>query len=529
MALTRFFANGVIASFEEPNQIGEIYDFDAPRNAPAKDPGGHMSALEFHSECDYFELVDHYPVNVSHAALAGATITNTHGDITVTVYGNVAIRTHVLVSHNLGYIPKYWIAYNGSILCNGTTVHRQDASSSIGRGRRVSHYATTTQILLREIVFSNANAIAATSRNYLVKIFRTPVANPELPPWSLDPEKVQFARGKIRSDRAYLREVLPAESSFDADLVPVMDINHGGVRVTSGGNTYQDGPYAGSHTGGDFVALASDKPTGGTMTKFTWDNGALTHFKSDGSVGWSSDARRLFLLPDAYTLSVSPTITFPDFDKSNYMAAIFVDVQGGSVSYSMSLVTALPEESRPDGGTKTLTRQLLGTVPKDANYLDIRGTLNRTQTPSNWSFLPIQTEVVEGQETWLAGGCAVLENRGSLARGIRIVMIDDNPEDDVKQVYLERLQSVAPRSQAQSPLKSGAQVWTGGASSPWHGVWTHGGRADGWVVSEIERKPAGGNQQRGGPQQPSTTDNTNYTSVWSTNLTIRPGYIRNAA
>ncbi len=261
MALTRFtgFAShDAVALFKEASASGVQTNWWSVRNSPIRVPGSNLSNVYFHSDFDYYEL-----------ARPKATITVSHTSVPVYISPDIGIPGLVIkltgqtrlndipiFTHGLGYVPRYMVAFGGAVLTNGTLV--QDVGTD-GRTRIISAFADANKIYLRELARSTATALPAVSKTYEVMVFKHPTKDPSKPLFSFDGSVVQIGRGAVSSDKNYLRRVLPAESSFDIDRGPTMDIANGSIRVVSGGNVYSEPHYTGSFVGPAFI------PVGGVV------------------------------------------------------------------------------------------------------------------------------------------------------------------------------------------------------------------------------------------------------------------------
>jgi len=258
------------------------------------------------------------------------------------------------------------------------------------------------------------------------------------------------------------------------------------------------------------------------------DGSTIIHKSGEGTAGdlvWASDAAPAALLPDSETITFPATINFPDFDKGN--CAVFSLNSDGTDSGAISWATILPGEWHyQKTGSKELAQTLLGTVPSGINYLDVSINLSRTNAPDQvlGNTVPI-VGIKPGKWSDLDGGCAVLERMPAFLRAIQVVRSGNN-------IYLRRIQSVKDADEAAVTTlgiayKTGAQVWSSGALSPWHNLATHGGDARGHVVYELDRKGYGGNinKQRGGANEPSFTDPSDFSCTYEGTVRFRPGYI----
>lgn len=252
MAVLRGFpVQGVVACFDEPNQVGDWWNIDAPRNAPAKNPGAHLSSVYWHSEFFQYELaMPIQSVSVSHPALAGRT--QTYGGAgfwtslpAIVGVGQSSATNHTLVTHSLGFVPLVMVAQNGVLITPGHIVQSQSA----GRTRSVTAYATTSIVGLRDVMKSNDSALSATTLSYQVLVLRQRAQDGGKPLFGKSGDHVVVGRGKADTSRQYLRRVGSGDTPFVMPLGPVGDIANGRRRVVLGGTTITEADYTGSFTG----------------------------------------------------------------------------------------------------------------------------------------------------------------------------------------------------------------------------------------------------------------------------------------
>lgn len=267
MATLRGFpTENVIAVFDEPNSSGDMEDFDAPRNDPVKNPAANISRVFFHTDFFQYELaMPIQSVNVAHPVLAGRvsywgpanqywiSSTTFSSAIPYEVPGRNATTNTLLVTHNLGYIPLAFVAWNGRMLMPGVAVQ----VLSEGRTRFVSSYATTTGIYIREVYNSTDAALAATNQSYQVLIFKVSAETAGLPLMGLDETNNEFilGRGKINTINSYLRRAGDGDTPFSIDYGPTIDINSGRSRIVTGGVTTTEAGYSGTFTGPQFTTV----------------------------------------------------------------------------------------------------------------------------------------------------------------------------------------------------------------------------------------------------------------------------------
>lgn len=252
MAFLYMFPNGTTAVFERAAGSGDVRSYDADVNAPAKYPMDHLDKVLLHSDFDYFPLLaGPTDVTVSLGSVAGVTGSNVGTtNIIITPVGQTVPAENVLITfEEQDTPPRYKIAYQGAVLTSGTEIQ-----SSAG-GRFVTHYATTTQIILVDVASSTNETIGSMSSDFEVVVFGSPEADPSKNLGRLSPDATYLARGKIDISKPPLRRVRDGESSFDINLGPTMDIKNGAITVRSGGNTYAEAGYDGSFSGPDYVPI----------------------------------------------------------------------------------------------------------------------------------------------------------------------------------------------------------------------------------------------------------------------------------
>lgn len=250
---------GVVAIIDDAPGAGAFTDSAALRNRPAVDPGNWLAKVKFQSDLDYYELVDTVQtVPVTHAALAGKEVDypGYFGyNLIYRVYGQTVVTDIPIYAHNKGYVPSYMIALGGSRLPAGIPTQ---VGPDHGAGRLVSHWADASNIYLHEIAFSGAADLPAQSLTYQVMIFAQPVADPDVPPLLFDATAgvVKLGRGKVRSDRQYLRKALSGETSFDINLGTTGTLGNGAVKVVTGGVAYTEPGYSGAFAGPAYVPVS---------------------------------------------------------------------------------------------------------------------------------------------------------------------------------------------------------------------------------------------------------------------------------
>lgn len=257
MPLRGFPGTNIVAAFTEPNTTGEIDDINAPRNAPAKTPHLFLPLVQWHVDFFQYELAAPVQtVGINHPALAGRTSYWGPQDqfwiyspiytslISYTVPGQTAVSEHLLYAHGLGYAPLAFVVWNGRTLMPGVAVQIE----SEGKTRFVSLYVTTYGVYLREVYTSTSDALGGTTQYYQVMVFAVPVVNASLPLFGWEgptDDDIIVGKGKINTERQYLRRTAPGETPFAIDFGPTVDINSGRARIASGGVVTTEPGYAG--------------------------------------------------------------------------------------------------------------------------------------------------------------------------------------------------------------------------------------------------------------------------------------------
>ena len=252
MAVLRGFRDaGIVACFHEMQGGGGIYDLNAPRNAPAANPSANLSDVIWHSEFGQYELAMPEQVKtINHPAVSGRTrqygihyrdgFDESDVGVNMSVAGRIATAEHTLVTHNLGYPPKVFAVYENHMLTTGEIVQRSD-----NRNRSVCLFVTNTIVGLREIGYSDSNSLSAVTRTYRVLVFRDQAQDPGAPLFD-GPNPVRFSKGKIASDKSYLRKAGAGSSAYVLNQGPTLDVRNGRVRLATGGVIIDEAGYNGS-------------------------------------------------------------------------------------------------------------------------------------------------------------------------------------------------------------------------------------------------------------------------------------------
>lgn len=255
MPIRGFPDRGVVACFNEPNQSGSIDDWNAPRNAPIKDPLNNIQNVVWHSDFFQYELaVPIQTITITHQALATMSKTFSYG-YTITFHGDMVGRDIILYNHNLGYTPLAFVLVDGKTLVPNTLIQFAQLGQG-GYSRNITSYSDNNSVGIREVVYSGTSPAPSISKTYQVMIFREPLADFSAPLFGKnDDGVVSLAHNKVRTDRQYVRQIEGSESGFVIDLDETVDISNGKSRIISGSNITDEYGYKGSFLGNPFTRI----------------------------------------------------------------------------------------------------------------------------------------------------------------------------------------------------------------------------------------------------------------------------------
>lgn len=248
----RFYADEFRAAiYEEAPGGGDPLDPNSLMNRPILNPSAWVANVFFHSNFDYYSTVVFQPsVTVAHPAVGSPS---TYITPFITINGTISQTTHPLVTHGLGYVPRFFVVYQGRMIPHGTP--SQVVSNTVVRF--VSAYATTSEIRLFETGITGSVGLPAINLNYGVMVFRNSAADPLLDRLRIEPGNVVFGQGKFSMQWPHLRAVASGESPFAQALGRTAAIDNGAVRVWEpNGGPIDFGVYQGSFVSGPgFVNL----------------------------------------------------------------------------------------------------------------------------------------------------------------------------------------------------------------------------------------------------------------------------------
>lgn len=251
----RFYADELrVAIYEEAPGGGDPLEPTSLMNRPIISPLSWLPNVYFHSDFDYYNTViattvtitqSSYPVGTSGPVSVGGVVRNSK-----TYTGDYA-----LITHNLGYIPKFYAAIGGKMIPNTYPIQIESGAAF----RYVCVYATTTQIRVFETVqTSNAISMPATNFSYQLLVFADSDIDALLPMLEIEPGSVIFGQGKFRMDRPPMRIAASGESPFAQALGVSSAIRNGSVRsYLPNGSAVDAGPYNGSLAAPAFVNVQS--------------------------------------------------------------------------------------------------------------------------------------------------------------------------------------------------------------------------------------------------------------------------------
>lgn len=265
-----FNAEGIFAMFEEAPGGGDRRDINSLRNRPAKDPENWLPNIHIHSDLDLFEVAFFEPKTVAHAAVAAGVSPN--GINSTDNFGlGTGSGNHLLLQHDLDYIPMALVVQGENMLYSGMPVH----TDGVGGARHVSVELTTTQIRLREFASTGPVSLAAISLEYLVIVLKDPVGpvGDKLFKFRGATGVLSLAQETIVTDRRYL-QVAPEGTPFGLGIDRQMDVANGGIRYSlANGSNIEPVPafstrlvqplsgfgspmgYNGDHDGGEVIPV----------------------------------------------------------------------------------------------------------------------------------------------------------------------------------------------------------------------------------------------------------------------------------
>lgn len=251
----RFYADATrVAVYEEAPGGGDPLEPTSLMNRPVVSPLSWLPNVYFHSDLGYYGVVAQGTTGISHPSVAGRTV-SVGSDIYLSqlYYGQTQVFDHLLLTHSLGYVPRFFVAYDGKMIPHGMPVQTSGAGV-----RLVSAYATSTQIRLREFATSSISVLPADFRNYQVLVFRNNTVNPALDMLDIQPGYVNFGQGKFIANNPHLRATGPGDTVFAQAQGRTAAIRNGGFRAYPPNGAPVDlGPFSGSLSAPPFINVTA--------------------------------------------------------------------------------------------------------------------------------------------------------------------------------------------------------------------------------------------------------------------------------
>lgn len=235
------------AIYEEAPGGGDPIDPLSQMNRPVVNPLGWLSNIYFHSDLSYYGVVaSNLSVSITHAGVPGAVRSaGGEGEVStvVTTTGLVVPEDHLLLTHGLGYIPRFFAIRDGVLAPSSVPIQRVSKT----RIRYASFYATDTEIRVRTVGFSDENALPAITVTYGVMVFRDSAPDPVGKMFDVSSGEAVFGKGKFRGSNPHLRVVGPGDTPFAIATNRTAAIRNGGARSYIPDDTFYDwGEFNGS-------------------------------------------------------------------------------------------------------------------------------------------------------------------------------------------------------------------------------------------------------------------------------------------
>lgn len=220
------------AIYEEAPGGGDPSDPTSQMNRPVLNPTAWLDNVKFHSDLNYFGIAaKDLNVNITHPTVPGLTTQVTIGMI---ISGQDLTADHLLLQHNLGYVPKFFVIYDNKLIPHGSVVQKEGQN----RLRYVSAYATTTQIRLHELGASTAADLPSVTRNYKVIVFRDATVSPLLQQLDVYPGEAVFGKGKFIASEPHLRADGLGDVQWPIATSRTANVQNGGLVVWQPGGPY---------------------------------------------------------------------------------------------------------------------------------------------------------------------------------------------------------------------------------------------------------------------------------------------------
>jgi hypothetical protein len=270
------------------------------------------------------------------------------------------------------------------------------------------------------------------------------------------------------------------------------------------------------------------------VTKYQHSNERLL-VEEDGVVVFDTDLFPVQLFPSSEVISITgKTITWPDFVKGNAYG-FAQGMSGGSLVGSCHSYAGIPgqnwgspDATPPPASGYELNDEIIGVAPPGTDLLYVRVKLTRTNAPDQINGVSIPVLFEEGQWVTCVGGSLPVERLFPIARYMEIVLrrdangeIDPNVDGTVD-ILLRRKQSADSRSYSFYRFGGDTQNsgWTAGGTGGAFNYPVFSLQAKGPVVDPTG---VGGRQARGGSDQCSLIDVSDYSTTLTGDIEVIPG------
>lgn len=250
--MKRFYADEFrVVIYEEAPGGGDPLDPNSLMNRPIISPISWLANVYFHSDFDYYNTYISTSVSFAHPSRPANSFSPS---LRITNTSVVATASYALLTHGLGYIPKFYAGITNKFVPN--TYPIQIGTNAL---RYVSFFATTTQIWVHEVYqVAVSEGLAAITPTYQLLVFADSDIDPSLDMLELEPGNVVFGQGKFRQDRPPMRIAAPGETPFAEANSRTAAIRNGAVRSYLPNGGYVDaGPFNGSLPAPSFVNVQS--------------------------------------------------------------------------------------------------------------------------------------------------------------------------------------------------------------------------------------------------------------------------------
>lgn len=219
---------------------------DGNDDGPFADPVDHLDKVLVHSEFNNYVRGPFATVPVTHPAVAGvaASVSPTSGGFLVS--GQIVKTSRNVLTHNLGYPPRFSIAVDGEVLPSGWLIQQVG-----NRGRIIYYSSNSTHIIVTDVGGSDENALPAIAKTYSVVAYRNIAAEPGAPQFKLTPDRLIAGQGKLDTNERHMRVALGGESPIWIPGGGLVDVAGGAFRTVTPKGTVLDQPgYNGSFAPG---------------------------------------------------------------------------------------------------------------------------------------------------------------------------------------------------------------------------------------------------------------------------------------